>query len=146
MVTQIAEAFFTKPSINQISKICMWSFCFYSFWQRILNLRSKWSKSFRSIRFSICSYNVFIISSSYGWGPYRKKKQKKKESEFSANVLIEIMLAAFFIYLALAFSIGSSSFSVFTKKIGLVFLLKLKTMLTKNLLIIPASSSYCLEY
>ena len=57
----------------------------------------------------------------------------------------------FFIYLALAFSIGSFSFSVFAKKTGLVFLLLLlKTyclqMFTKILLIIPTSSSYCLEY
>ena len=44
------------------------------------------------------------------------------------------------LYLAIAFPIGSFSFSVFSKKLWLVFISKLGTMLTKNSLKIPANS------
>ena len=32
MLTQVAEALFTKSSFNQTSKMCEWNFFFYMFW------------------------------------------------------------------------------------------------------------------
>ena len=70
---------------------------------------------------------IFVILS------FRTCWKEKEEFKFCVIFLIEIMLGWFW-YLAIAFSIGSFSFSVFIMKLWLVFIPKVGTMFTKKLL------------
>ena len=92
-------------------------------------IREKTTKTFNQL-----SWDIIFVILSFGtcW-------KENEESEFSKHFLIEIMLG-WFLYLAIAFYIGSLSLSVFIKNLGLVFIPKLGIMFIKNSLKILANS------
>ena len=82
---------------------------------------------------------IFVILS------FRTCWKEKEEFKFCIIFLIEIMLGWFW-YLAIAFSIGSFSFSVFIMKLWLVFIPKVGTMFTKKLLKSSLILYHCLQF